>query len=75
VESCRPASTPLDPGYQVACNEQCAKVDETEYQTVVGELMWLALTTRLDILHSVAKLAQRNKEPYSEHLAGVKHVM
>nr|XP_041630563.1 secreted RxLR effector protein 161-like [Drosophila kikkawai] len=51
------------------------QVDETKYQTVVGELMWLALTTRQDILHSVAKLAQRNKEPHSEHLAGVKHVM
>ncbi|KAH8392285.1 hypothetical protein KR215_004727 [Drosophila sulfurigaster] len=37
--------------------------------------MWVALTTRPDILHSVAKLAQRNQDPHSEHLAGVNHVL
>lgn len=37
--------------------------------------MWLALSTRHDIFHSVAKLAQRNKDPHSANLANVKHVL
>ncbi|XP_046868715.1 uncharacterized protein LOC124461204 [Drosophila willistoni] len=62
--------------HQVACdNEQCKRVDIGSYQTQIGELMWLALTTRPDILHSVAKLAQRSQDPHSEHEAGVKHIL
>ncbi|XP_068149509.1 uncharacterized protein [Drosophila tropicalis] len=76
IENCRPAVTPLDAGHQVACdNKQCKRVDIGSYQTQIGELMWLALTTRPDILHSVAKLAQRNQDPHSEHEAGVKHIL
>ncbi|KAH8283294.1 hypothetical protein KR054_012523 [Drosophila jambulina] len=37
--------------------------------------MWLALSSRPDILHSVSNLAQRNKDPHSEHWTGVKHVL
>lgn len=70
ITECRLAATPLDTGYQVACDGQCTKVDGTAYQSVIGELM-----TRSDILHSAAKLAQRNKDPHSEHMAGVKHVL
>ncbi|KAH8307514.1 hypothetical protein KR059_008928 [Drosophila kikkawai] len=37
--------------------------------------MWIALTLRADIYHSVVKLAQRNKNPHSEHVMAMKHVM
>lgn len=75
-ENCRPATTPLDAGHQVLCaGEQCQKVDAGQYQSTIGELMWLGLTTRPDILHSVAKLAQRNKDPHSEHMVAVKHIL
>ncbi|XP_043661609.1 secreted RxLR effector protein 161-like [Drosophila teissieri] len=37
--------------------------------------MWLALTTRPDILHSVSKLAHRNQNPHAEHMAGIKHIL
>ncbi|XP_054729069.1 uncharacterized protein LOC129238050 [Anastrepha obliqua] len=72
IDSCRPASTPLDAGFQVACDsENCKRVDGTSYQSIIGALMWLALSTRPDIFHSVSKLAQRNKDPHSEHMAGI----
>ncbi|XP_043862632.1 secreted RxLR effector protein 161-like [Drosophila santomea] len=64
------------PGFQIDCtSDKCKKVDPTVYQSVVGELMWLALTTRPDILHSVSKLAQRNQNPHAEHMAGIKHIL
>ncbi|CAD7002894.1 unnamed protein product [Ceratitis capitata] len=76
MQQCRTATTPLDTGYQIVCErESCVKVDTKEYQSAIGELMWLALTSRPDIYHSVVKLAQRNNNPHSEHFTGVKHVM
>ncbi|XP_070067605.1 uncharacterized protein [Drosophila takahashii] len=73
--NCRPVPTPLDPGFQIACcKSDCVLEDPVQYQSVIGELMWLALTSRPDIYHSVVKLAQRNKEPHNEHVAAVKHL-
>ena len=75
MQDCKEASTPLEPGYQVSCSdEKCAKVDVTEYQSAIGVLMYLGLSTRPDILLSVTKLAQRNCNPHSEHWAAVKHI-
>lgn len=37
------------------------------------KLMWLAISSIPDILHSVSKLAQRNKDPHSVLWTGVKH--
>ncbi|KAH8323020.1 hypothetical protein KR067_004494 [Drosophila pandora] len=36
--------------------------------------MWVALTTRPNILHSVSKLAQPIQSPHAEHMAGIKHM-
>ncbi|GBP89832.1 Retrovirus-related Pol polyprotein from transposon TNT 1-94 [Eumeta japonica] len=76
MEECRKVSTPLDAGFQGKCErETCIKVDEVKYQAIIGSLMYLALSTRPDILHSVTKLAQYNKNPHKEHLTGVNHVL
>lgn len=76
METCRPASTPLDTSFQVACtNEKCTKVDTVSYQSSIGSLMYLAMCTRPDIIHSVSKLAQRNTDPHKEHEAGIKHIL
>ncbi|XP_067621258.1 uncharacterized protein [Eurosta solidaginis] len=76
VTSCRPVSTPLDPGFQVSCrNDKCTKIDATSYQSLIGSLMYLAISTRPDIMHAVSLLAQRNQEPHTEHEAGAKHVL
>ena len=38
-------------------------------------LIYLAISTRPDILHSVCELSQRNTDPHAEHEATVKHVL
>lgn len=76
MKTCRPVSTPLDPGFQVGCtSESCKKVDATTYQSLIGELMYLAVLTRPDILHAVCKLSQRNQNPHQEHMAAVNHIL
>lgn len=66
---------PLDSNYQIKCDEKCEKVESTLYQSLIGALLYLALTTRPDILHSVSKLAQRNADPHTEHFKAAKNVL
>lgn len=76
MQSCRLVGTPLDPGYESGCtNEKCAKVNVTHFQSLIGSLMYLAVVSRPDILHSVSKLSQRNTDPHHEDEAAAKHVL
>uniref|UniRef100_A0A0A1WIR6 Retrovirus-related Pol polyprotein from transposon TNT 1-94 n=1 Tax=Zeugodacus cucurbitae TaxID=28588 RepID=A0A0A1WIR6_ZEUCU len=73
---CKAAVTPLVPGFQVNCNSpDCRRVNTTNYQSLIGSLMYLAVLTRPDILHSVCKLSQQNIESHSEHETGAKHIL
>lgn len=74
--TCRSTAMPLDPKHQVRCdNEHCRKIDQTQYQSLIGSLMYIAINTRLDILHSVCKLSQRNNDPHEEHLVAAKRLL
>lgn len=77
MENCKSVSTPLNSGFQIICNENnCSKkVGKTCYQSLTGALLYLALTTRQDIIHSVSKLAQRNSDPHFEHWEAAKGVL
>ncbi|XP_049318346.1 uncharacterized protein LOC105224069 isoform X1 [Bactrocera dorsalis] len=72
----RPIAVPLDAGHQINCNNTtCKKVDQVQYLSLIGSLMYLAVCTRPDILHSACKLAQRNNDPHTEHLAAAKRIL
>lgn len=76
MTNCRTTSVPLDPGFQPKCESQsCQLVDQMEYQSIIGSLMYIAISTRPDILHSVCKLSQRNTNPHVEHLAAAKQIL
>lgn len=76
MNSCRPVSTPLDPGYQVGCtSESCVQVNIKGFQSLIGSLMYLAVLSRPDILHAVSKLSQRNTDPHEEHEIAAKHIL
>lgn len=55
-------------------NDDCIKIDSTEYQSLVGSLMYLAISTRPAIMHSVSKLSQFNKSPHIEHFVAAKRL-
>ncbi|XP_075163214.1 uncharacterized protein LOC142235845 [Haematobia irritans] len=75
MKDCKSSSLPLVPGYQVKCDENSKKVNQHEYQSIIGALTYLAITTRPDILHSVNKLAERNADPRVEHVAAAKNIL
>ena len=78
LKICKPCSTPLDPGMVlkncIDCSN-CNLVNETNYQSLIGLLMYIGLITRPDIIHCVNKLAQFNKCPHQEHLNAAKHIL
>ena len=73
--NCKTVSVPLDAGYQVGCQQECRKADTIQYQSLIGALMYLGVTTRPDIMHSVSKLAQRSRDPHVEHMTAAKHIL
>ncbi|XP_017872869.1 PREDICTED: uncharacterized mitochondrial protein AtMg00810-like [Drosophila arizonae] len=76
MQDCKPSATPLEIGFQARWDDvDCGQVDKTRYQSLITSLLYLALTTRPDIIHSVAKLAQRNADPHKEHEVAAKRVL
>lgn len=76
MQNCKPNAIPLEAGFQVKCDhDDCKRGDQTSYQSLIGSLMYLAITTRPDILHSVVKLAEQNADPHQEHEAAAKRIL
>jgi hypothetical protein len=51
------------------------EVDPTQYQAIVGSLMYAALGTRPDITYAVAALSRYNSRPLTVHLTAAKRVL
>ncbi|XP_070132587.1 uncharacterized protein [Drosophila bipectinata] len=76
MEDCKPNATPLEVGYQNLCVlEDCPRANQKQYQSLMGTLLYLAMTTRPDIVHCVAKLAQKCSDPHKEHEVAAKRVL
>jgi len=51
------------------------KVDETKYRSIIGNLLYLSICTRPDIIFSVSKAARRVKEPNMEDWNNVMRIL
>jgi hypothetical protein len=72
----KPAKTPLPEGYQPLANT--GPVDsalQSQFQQVIGSLLYIMLGTRLDIAFAVTKLAQQSANPTKDHLSKAKHIL
>jgi hypothetical protein len=75
--------TPLDPNVRLdrqqegaeAGQQGAVEVDPTQYQAIVGSLMYAALGTRPDITYAVAALSRYNSRPLTVHLTAAKRVL
>jgi phage terminase small subunit len=69
--------TPLDPNVRLDGHGQQGgvEVDPTQYQAIVGSLMYAALGTRPDITYAVAALSRYNSRPLTVHLTAAKRVL
>jgi hypothetical protein len=80
MSDCSPVSTPMDPGLKLqkdmpAKNEKDARfIQDFDYKSAVGELLYLAISTRPDIARTVSVLCRFNSNPCYEHYKAVKHL-
>jgi len=51
------------------------KIDKTKYRSAIGNLLYLAISTRTDIMYSVGKAARRSKDPNLEDWANVLKIL
>ena len=77
----KPVTTPLNPGTRLStsmCPQNDAEALEMQqypYISVVGSLMYLAVTTRPDIAYAAGVLARFNSNPGPAHWQAAKHVL
>jgi hypothetical protein len=70
------AQTPLPTGYQPTLNQGEVNPQlRSEFQQVVGSLLYIMLGTRPDIAYAVTKLAQFAANPSKEHLDKARYIV
>lgn len=76
MTNCNSSSTIATSGTVLKkCIGECTEPVYNEYQSLIGELMYLAVISRPDIAHIVAKLSQFNSHAHREHFLAAKHVL
>ncbi|TFY77648.1 hypothetical protein EWM64_g6364 [Hericium alpestre] len=80
LDNAHPVSTPLDPNVRLT-HADCPTDDASRadmafvpYHELIGSLMYLCISTRPDITHSVNHLSQFNANPGHAHWLGAEHV-
>ena len=73
LQDCKPISTPLNPGCCLSTSmcpqfkAEALEMHQYPYISIVGLLMYLALTTRPDIAYTAGVLARFNSNPGLPH--------
>ena len=76
MQDSKPTSTPAEVSSKLKpAPSQAEPVNQTEYQSAVGSLMYLAVSTRPDIAFSVNNLAWFNSNPQKEHWTALKRIL
>ena len=72
----KPTSLPIS-GYEwiTEPSEGDNRVDATDYQRRIGDIMHAAIYSRADSAFTIAKLAQFMSKPYEKHASGLKHLL
>jgi hypothetical protein len=81
VEQCRPVSTPYVPydltlmGPDTEGNRPLNEKEHKEYRSIIGELLFAACITRIDLAYITSLLSRFTHEPYLFHLEGARRVV
>lgn len=75
LTNCKSQCTPIECKLLSGNEGEAKEVDAKIYQSLFGSLLYLSLTTRPDIAHSVNKLSQFNQKPFTEHLNAPKQIL
>jgi hypothetical protein len=81
MENCKGVTTPINPNEKLS-KEMCPKtedekkaVEKLPYQSLVGSLMYLAVSTRPESAHAVNMLSQFNTNFGEQHWRAAKRVL
>lgn len=78
---CKPALTPLNSSIKLTKSmspkdeEERKEMSNKPYRSLIGSLMYLATSTRPDIIHAVSLLSQFNEDPGPCHWKAAKRVL
>ena len=76
MHDCKPVSTPMDIGSKlVIATDEDVCVDQQLYQSAIGSLMYLSVSSRPDITYAVGNLARFSSKPTKEHWTALKRVL
>ena len=75
-EDAKVVATPSDVNVKLSKDDGLSKpVDQTEYQSMVGSLLYAAMGTRPDIAQAVGAVSKYNSCPNEAHLTAVKRIL
>ena len=63
----------VNPLWMPSSNDPC--IDQQQYQSVIGSLMYLSVSTRPDISFAVGKMTRYSSHPTSTHWKALKRVL
>jgi len=78
MNTCNPISLPLDPNkfkYLLQAQDGDNLADVSQYQQIVGSLMYLVIGTRPDLAFTVSALSQFCSKPTQQHMGTLKQVL
>lgn len=81
MEDCKPVQTPLNPSVKLSKamspknEEERKEMSSKPYRSLIGSLMYLAISTRPDITHAISQLSQFNEDPGPYHWTAAKRVL
>ncbi len=81
IEKCKSAKVPMDSGTEIVKNQYMVKDYEAtkkeihRYQSLVGNLLWLAFMTRPDISFAVRKYSRYSSNPTLSHDVALKKIV
>ena len=76
MENAKPVATPVDNStklVKMTDSDKC--VDQQQYQSAVGSLLYLAMATRPDITFAVSSVAKFSVQPTKQHWTAVKRIL
>ena len=76
MKDCKPVATPVDVGTKlIKATEDEEAIDQQQYQSAIGSLMYLSISTRPDISYAVGNLAKFSSKPTKTHWMALKRVL
>ncbi|UYV70364.1 hypothetical protein LAZ67_7002686 [Cordylochernes scorpioides] len=69
MQDCKHISTPLDPNTNLDNFNSSKEVNKTQYQELIGSLLYLSTKSRPDIAFAVTLLSRYNQNPREMHMS------